>query len=129
MSVIFVAAPPGEPWHVTLDQVEGWLRERWPDVFILRKHINRFDRDYLSFDATVESESRHGNFFDRHQLTLEDGSPEVWADSISWFLSRLPAGSRAVGALEHVPEPSPMPANPTPEQVITFFHNLDTSND
>jgi hypothetical protein len=63
-------------------------------VLILRKYDTIFDEDYLSFDTTIDGESRHGSFTDGSQLSLDDGTPEFWAKFIAWFLARLPAGSR-----------------------------------
>ncbi|MBB5159086.1 hypothetical protein [Saccharopolyspora phatthalungensis] len=125
---IFIAAPQGHPWEVSLDQVEGWLRERFPQALIFRERTRSSRVEYLDFECAIEGETRHGAFFERSHLLLNDGSPSFWADFIVWFLGRLPTGSQAVGMLEAVPEPRPLPTDATPDQVIAFFDDLAASD-
>lgn len=35
---IYIAAPPAQPWQVSVEDVESWFRERWPDAVIDREH-------------------------------------------------------------------------------------------
>ncbi len=101
---IFIAAPPNARWPLTLDGVEGQLRQRFSDVEIFRRHAAVSDRDYLDFQITVDGLIRISSYFDDGRLILNDGSSADWADTIVWFLGLLPPGTPAVAMIEENPD-------------------------
>lgn len=101
---IFIAAPPGTIWPLTLDGVEQQLRQRFPDVAIYRRHASVSGVDYLDFQVTVDEMARISSYFDDGKLVLNDGSSADWADTIVWFLGLLPLGTPAVAMLEENPD-------------------------
>lgn len=121
---VFVAAPPEHQWEVSLDEVEDWLRQRWPAARFCRRRTLVNPTDYLSFEVDLDGSVRRGAFFDRRNLVLHDGTPEFWAEFIVWFLSCLPSGSRAVGMLEYATDLSPIPLDANREQIAEVFAAL-----
>lgn len=93
---IYIAAPPAQPWQVSVEDVESWFRERWPDAVIDREHDSLTGQgsltgqDCLDFEVILGGELRRGSFHDPDQLTLRDASPEFWAEFTAWFHNRLP---------------------------------------
>ncbi|MFC0430516.1 hypothetical protein [Kutzneria buriramensis] len=122
---IFVAAPPGTTWPLTLDGVERQLRQQFPDVMIFRRHAAVSDTDYLDFQVTVDGLARVSSYFDDGKLILNDGSSADWADTIVWFLGLLPAGTPAVAMIEDNPdEIVPIPAGATGHVVEALLDGL-----
>lgn len=121
---IFIAAPPGIDWPLTMDDFEAGIRERHPDVLCTAKHEPIGDEDYLAFEVDIDDERRHGSYFDRAQLILRDAPPAFWADTIVWFLSLLPAGTPAVAMVETNPDPAPIPPQASADDIRNLLEAL-----
>lgn len=123
-SGLYVVAPEGEPWPMSLDAAEARFRQHWPTVMITRQVSVVNNTPYLSFDVEVNGVSRWGTYSDRIGLALSDGSPADWADTIAWFLGLLPAGTRALAAAEENPELTPLPAAATAQDIREVYERL-----
>lgn len=121
---IFIAAPQDTTWPLELGGFERQLRTRWSDVHTWTRHNAITDQDFLSFEMDMAGERRHGAYFDRHLLVLEDGTPDFWTDTIAWFLSLLPVDAEVVCMTETVPEPVPMPRRADPRQIVAVLESL-----
>ncbi|MGW3124575.1 hypothetical protein ACWDBW_47050 [Streptomyces sp. NPDC001107] len=121
---IFIAAPPGTDWPLTMEEFEARIRERCPDVLCTSKHAVIGDEDYLAFEADIDDERRHGSYFDHAQLILRDAPPAFWADTIVWFLSLLPAGTPAVAMVETNPDIAPVPPGASADEIRNLLEGL-----
>jgi hypothetical protein len=121
---IFIAAPPNTTWPLDLTGFDGPLRTRWPAVHTEIRQAPVNNEDYLAFELDLDSERRHGAYFDRRYLLLEDGAPAFWADTIAWFLSLLPTDAQVVCMTEAVPQPIPMPRQAGAEQIVAVLEAL-----
>jgi hypothetical protein len=121
---IFVAAAPPTTWPLDMAGLEGQLRARWPEVHTAARHSSATEVDYLAFEADLAGERRHGAYFEHMYLLLEDGTPEFWAETISWFLALLPDDAEVVCMTEAVPEPVPMPRHADPDQIVSVLESL-----
>lgn len=116
---IYISAPEGGAWNLPLDVVEDKLRERWPEAVLRRKHQDFTNTDYLYFSIEVDGQARIGRYWEHQHLTLDDETPQFWADTIAWFLRLLPAGSEAVCFVDScAPETRPLPLDSSPEQIV-----------
>jgi hypothetical protein len=58
-------------------------------------------------------------------LILCDGPPELWADTIVWFLSQLPSDAAVVAMVESSPEQiAPVPRTADPAAVRDLLDQL-----
>jgi hypothetical protein len=122
---IYIAAPPGTTWPLDLDALDQRLQERFPDLRAFLKHAPVRDQHYLDFQTTLEGLPRHGSYFDRTHLILRDGPPQLWADTIAWFLSLLPEDAEAVAMLETNPEHlAALPRTASAEQISVLLEEL-----
>jgi hypothetical protein len=122
---LYVAAPEGQQWPMDLDAAEASLRQHWPDIRLSRPTSAVNGQRYLSFDVVVDGAARYGTYADRFCLTLAEGSPQVWADTIVWFLGLLPAGTAAVAMAEEDPERIvPVPPAASAEQIRELYEGL-----
>jgi hypothetical protein len=122
---IFIAAPPGTVWPLSLDHVEQQLRQRFPGVQTFRRHAPVAGTDYCDFQLTVDGLVRVGSYFGDGTLILNDGSSRDWADTIVWFLGLLPPGTPAVAMIEENPdEIVPVPAAATVNEVEALLDGL-----
>lgn len=124
---IFIAAPPNTTWPLDLNGFESPLRARWPEVHTVVRQAPATDDDYLAFELDLAGERRHGAYFDRRYLLLEDGTPALWADTIAWFLSLLPTEAQVVCMTEAVPQPVPMPRRADAEQITAVLESLGSN--
>ncbi|MGA5823691.1 hypothetical protein ACPC54_38230 [Kitasatospora sp. NPDC094028] len=104
MDTIFIAAAPGTTWPLSCDDAEEHLRTRFPDVRTWHKHAPVSDTDYVDFQVEIDGTVRLGSYFEHRNLVLNDGTPEVWADTIAWFLALLPTEARTVAVVESNPD-------------------------
>jgi hypothetical protein len=125
---IYLAAPEGTSWPLDLDTAEARLRERFPDAVIGRDHAPVSGKDYVDFDVSVGGDLRRGIYVDGFNLTLYDGTPADWADTIAWFLSLLPEGTRVIAMTEHNFQPTPIPAGTSPEGIRDLLDNMIRAN-
>jgi hypothetical protein len=108
---LYLAAPPGHRWPLTLDELTDRLRQRFPGALISRRTSSVTRNDVLDFDVTLDDgEMRHGTYVDGGKLTLSDGTPSDWADTLAWFLSLLPEGTPAVAMVEEAIDVTALPA-------------------
>jgi hypothetical protein len=121
---IFIAASPNTLWPLEIDGFEGRVRTRWPDVRTETRHAPTSDEDYLAFELDIDGERRHGAYFDRRCLLLEDGTAAFWADTIAWFLSLLPTDAQVVCMTEAVARPIPMSRHADAAQIVTVLESL-----
>jgi hypothetical protein len=123
---LYVGAPQGQQWPLTLDVAEAHLRQRFPDAPISRETMAVTGEPYLSFDVQLaDGVTRHGIYVDRDNLALSDGTPADWADTIAWFLGLLPAGTPTVVMVEEEPVPVPLPAaTTTPDAIRELLESL-----
>ena len=123
-SSLYLVAPEDQPWPIGLDTAEASLREHWPAARITRQVSAVNGSSYLSFDVTVNGAPRWGTYSDRTGLSLSEGSPADWADTIAWFLTLLPAGSTALAMAEENPQLTPLPANAAAPFVREVYERL-----
>lgn len=123
---LFVAAPPGVQWPLSLDEVEAHLRHRFPDALITRETMATSGEPYLDFDVRLaDGMPRHGVYVERGNLVLSDGLPADWADTIAWFLGLLPPRTPTVVMVEDEPVPVPLPeGTTTPDAIRELFESL-----
>ncbi|MDH6113566.1 hypothetical protein P3T36_005271 [Kitasatospora sp. MAP12-15] len=125
MDGIFIAAPPGAAWPLGLAEFEARVRDHIPLVLCFTRHDPVQRRDYLNFEADLDGMRRHGSYFEHSNLVLSDGDPAFWADTITWFLSLLPAAAPAVAMAESNPDDVvPVPAGASAEQIRDLLDTL-----
>ena len=101
LTTIFIAAPPGATWSLSIDEVHHWLTEHFSEPQISpTTSTTHTGNTYLPFEVDIDGVMRHGLYEDGKQLVLEDGSSEFWADTIVQFLRLLPPDSQAVALVE-----------------------------
>lgn len=104
-STILVCAPEGRAWPLDAATFVSRLRERVPDVHVTDpQQDNLGGETYISFEFPHQDEVRHANYIEGSQLSLHDGSPADWAETISWFLGLLPSGTSVIALVEVNPE-------------------------
>jgi hypothetical protein len=92
-------------WPLGAATLTSRLRERVPGVRVTDpKQENLGSDTYISFEFPLHDEVRHANYIEGSQLSLHDGSPADWAETISWFLGLLPSGTPAIALVEANPE-------------------------
>lgn len=121
---IFISAPPQKSWPLSITMVEARLKEQFPDVRCFREHLEVSDQHYLDFQMTLDGQLRTGVFFDHSYLILKDGPTTLWANTIVWFLSLLPAGTPAVAMVETNPEVVPIPPRADAETIRQLLDSL-----
>ncbi|MDQ0761001.1 hypothetical protein [Streptomyces canus] len=121
---IFVAAPPGTVWPLTLGEFETRILVRYPEALCTAKHEPIRGQDYLAFEIDLDGERRHGSYFDRSHLILQDAPPAFWADTVVWFLGLLPPGTPAVAMIETNPDTAPIPPGAGAEDVRLLLEAL-----
>jgi hypothetical protein len=122
---LYVVAPEGRPWQVDLATAEASLRQHWPAASVTRQVSVVNDVPYLSFDVEINGSPRWGTLQPGVCLTLREGSPAVWAETIVWFVGQLPAGSTAFAAMGENPDLAPLPAGATTRDVQDLYERLD----
>jgi hypothetical protein len=125
---LYIVAPQGTTWPLDLDTAEQRLRERFPTAITSRQTAQASARDYLSFDIPIDGTPRHAIYVNGFNLTLSDGTPGDWADTISWFLSLLPRGTPAIAMTEHNSQPTSLPPDASPEVIRDVLDNLIAAN-
>jgi len=125
---LYIGAPQGTTWPLDLDTAEERVRGRFPNAITSRETAQPFARDYLSFDVPIDGTPRHAMYFDGFNLTLSDGSPADWADTIAWFLSLLPRGTPAIAMSEHNSQPTPISTEASPEIIRDLLDGLTAAN-
>jgi hypothetical protein len=120
---IFVASPPGRPWPVDLAAAEAQLRQHWPSAQITRQ-VGLDNTPYLSFDVEINGRARWGTLNPGLCLSLSDGSPAEWAETIEWFVNELPPGSTALAVMNENPDPAPIPAGSTADDLRELYEGL-----
>ena len=94
---LFLGAPQGQTWPLSVDDVEPLLVGRFPDVIIERRTSAVTGKQRLSFSVGFpDGNRRHGIYVDHDNLALSDGQIGDWADTIAWFLEQLPPGTPTV---------------------------------
>ncbi|MEU4587077.1 hypothetical protein AB0F92_34295 [Kitasatospora aureofaciens] len=104
MDTIHLGAAPGTTWALSPLEAEDHLRARFPDLQAGQEHSPTTGKNYVSFYVELAGESRHGAYFERGHLVLDDGDADLWADTAAWFLGLLPADARAVAMIESSPD-------------------------
>jgi hypothetical protein len=123
---LFLAAPPGTTWPLSLDQVEAQLHGRFPEITTTRETFGTTGEPYISFRVPVDGDTRHGLYAARGNLVLNDGDPAVWADTIAWFIDLLPPGTPMAAMVENEPVPTLVPAGTTStDDVRRLYESLD----
>ncbi|QUQ66151.1 hypothetical protein [Kutzneria sp. CA-103260] len=127
---IFIAAPPGTTWPLSLDDVEQQLRQRLPGVRTFHRHAAVSNTDYIDFQVTVDGLLSISSYFAGGTLILRDGSAADWADTIEWFLGLLPPGTPAVAMIEENPdEIVPVPLDATAAAIEALLDALAGINE
>lgn len=126
MPKLIIAATPGTTWLLDLDTAAANIAERFPDAILDRHTTATTGQDYVSFDVEIDGMMRHGIYVDGGNLTLSDGTPADWADTIAWFLSLLPPGTEAVAVSEHTGDLAYIPPGATAQQLQSILETLVT---
>jgi hypothetical protein len=123
---LFLGPPQGQLWPLSLDDLEPLLRERFPDAYIARHHSPVTGKNLLRFTIRLADGVKcHGMYEDRENLALSDGDATVWADTIAWFLTLLPAETPIVAMRGEGPTILELPAQiRTPDGITAFFASL-----
>ncbi|MEU1475816.1 hypothetical protein ACFYZ8_01320 [Streptomyces sp. NPDC001668] len=118
---IFIAAPPGTSWPLTVEEFETRILDRYAEAMCTLEQPGR-GQDCLAFEVDLDDERRHGLHFDRSYLVLKDAPPVFWADTVVWFLGLLPPGAPAVAMVETNPDTPPIPPGATAEDVRALLN-------
>jgi hypothetical protein len=123
---IFVGAPQGQRWPLSIDDAETQLRARFPDAILQRRTSGVTGEPYLSFTVDLaDGMPRHGVYAEGRNLALSDGTPADWADTIAWFIRLLPAGTPMLAMVEANPTPVPIPeGTSTPDTIRQLLEDL-----
>jgi hypothetical protein len=123
---LFVVAPPGAQWPLSLGDVETHLRQRFPDALVFHDTYATSGEPYLRFQVRLaDGEERRGLYAQRGDLILKEGFPADWADTIAWFLGLLPPGTPTVVMVEDNPVPVPLPEGiTTPDAIRQLLESL-----
>jgi hypothetical protein len=124
-SALYVVAPDGHPWPIDMDAAEASLRQHWPTAHVTRQVSAVSGAHYLSFDVVVNGAARWGTLEPGRYLSLAEGSPADWADTIVWFIGQLPARSTALAAVEENPELAPLARDTSVQEVRELYERLD----
>jgi hypothetical protein len=120
-----VVAPKGQPWPVDLAAAEARLRQHWPSAHITREVGRVIQTAYLSFDVEINGRSRWGILEPTQYLSLREGSPADWAETIAWFVNQLPPGSAALAYVGENPDPAPIPPGSSADELRALYERLD----
>jgi hypothetical protein len=107
-----------------LDLIESHLRTRFPQARIRRRRGAATQVEYVRFDTEIAGLRRQGMCFDRGGIVVSDGSPEDWADTLSWYLPLLPSDAPVVAMTEHNQDLTPIPSDATPTQIQQVFEQM-----
>jgi len=101
------------------------MQERWPTAAV-RRHVSAAtDRPYLSFDVAIGGLQLRGTYSEHpHCLTLSEGRPQDWAETIVWFLSLLPNGLPAVAMAEGDFRLVPIPPGASVQEIRELYERL-----
>ena len=121
---IYIVAPEGTAWPLTVPEVHEQVLARWPGAFA--EVVDIGGHACLSFDVDVDGQSRNGLYVEGSNLGLRDGSPRIWAETIAWFLALLPPDAPVVCALEAVPTPVPLRRDAPPQEIVDVLEELDS---
>ena len=125
---IYLGTPPGQSWQLTAVSLAEQLRLRFPDAFLRQVTSAVTGAEALDFEVVLDDGDTHsGTFSETGVLALSDGTPQLWADTIAWFLTLLPAGDVVFGMREGNPTPTPFPAEArtSPNAITQFFQSLE----
>jgi hypothetical protein len=111
---------------LSLDDLEPLLRGRFPDAYIARRSSLVTGKNRLSFTVQLADGIKyHGIYVDQGNLALSDGDATVWADTIAWFLTLLPAETPIVAMRGEGPTILELPAQiRTPDGITAFFASM-----
>jgi hypothetical protein len=124
-STLYVAAPEGHSWPISLDAAAVHLRNHWPDAHVSRQVSAVTGKPYLSFDVVVDGMARRGTYSEHpHCLTLSDGRPGDWAETIVWFLSLLPKGAQATAMADGDFRLVPIPPDASVQEITQLYERL-----
>jgi hypothetical protein len=125
---LYFGPGPGAAWPLTVPAVEEALRSRFPSARFLHRTMPTDGQPYLRFELDMsDGETRKGTFGSNGMLSLAEGTPETWADTVAWYLSLLPPATSVYAFVEESPtDPAPVPETVTsPEAVVAFLHSLE----
>jgi len=125
MVSIYVVAPQGRPWPLDLSSAEERLRQHWPSAHITRQVSLVNNAAYLSFDVKINGRARWGTLQPELCLSLAEGSPADWAETIAWFVNQLPPGSTALAAMDENPDLAPIPPGSSADDLRDLYERLD----
>jgi hypothetical protein len=124
---LYLGPPQGYPWPLSVPALEAALRVRFPDMLAVVRPSAVIPDQVLSFEvALADGEKRRGTFTSSGVLSLSDGTPEDWADTIAWYLSLLPPETPVIAMVEDdIMAPLP-PGMTGPDQIAGFLNSLES---
>ncbi|GAA0561526.1 hypothetical protein GCM10010172_50910 [Paractinoplanes ferrugineus] len=107
---LFLGAPPGHAWPLPATTLRTRLRERYPDAPLRLTESRVTSAMALDFEIPLADGDTHGgSYSETGVLALSDGSAELWADTMLWFLALLPPAAPVFAMREDNPTPTPLP--------------------
>jgi hypothetical protein len=125
---LYFGPGPGASWPLTIAAVEAALQQRFPSARFVHRTMPTNQQPYLRFELDPgDGELRKGTFGSNGVLSLSDGTPEVWAGTIAWYLSLLPPATSVYAFVEESStDPSPVPETVTaPEAIVEFLRSIE----
>jgi hypothetical protein len=102
---IHILAPEGTQWPLGVDAFEGRLRQGLPGAILTPRTQTSSGAVGVPFKIDDDDDELHeGLYIEGEQLILFGGTPEIWSNTIAWFLGLLPAGSPSLAMVEVNPE-------------------------
>jgi hypothetical protein len=125
---LYLGAPPGQRWPISLDTVEDQLRRLTPSIALTRYSSPVTHEETINFDLRMpDGQVLSGAYADGGTLVMNDASPADWATTAAGILQLLPSDTPVYAMVENdEPTPVPVPASVrTPEAVAVFFDALE----
>jgi len=124
-SSLYLAAPEGHSWPIDLDTAASHLGRHWPEASVSRQVSAVTGHPYLTFDVEIGGMRRRGTYAEHpHCLTLAEGRPEDWAETIVWFLSLLPKDAPAVAMADGDFKLVPVPRGASVRDITELYERL-----
>jgi hypothetical protein len=125
---LFLGAPPGHAWPLPAVTLQARLRERYPDAPLRLTDSAVTSATALDFEIPLADGDTHGgSYSETGVLALSDGSPQLWAETMTWFLGLIPPTEPVFAMREDNPTPAALPAEARtdPAALARFFAALE----
>ena len=122
----YISPAPGHTWDLSLEDVAGALRNRWPDV-VLEEEKMAQGRRVLGFAFPEGGRTRLGSYFRApgECLVLDAIDIDIVPSVVAWFLGLTPRGVPSITYTPSNPDPTPIPERGDESALREIYSRLD----